>query len=283
MMIWLRVVGVHLWLAALIVLFIVLSHIVVSRVLAETGLPFYRSVIAVSQVYTTMPIKWFTGRDIYFAGVFTSLGPTTTRDGLMGFAMHGMGVAREAGVTERDRRKLGYVIAWALLVGFLFAGVVTLWCQYSYPTPMQAATVPARNYFGAEYIPKRDVNNPMLDYGRGKFAPKPSSTPLNLAIGFTATVILQLGTLQWAGWPLLPVGFVTSYGPFMGNAWFSIFVGWLAKVLIVRLGGAGLFQRMRPLFIGMIFGEALAAGMWLLINALVVLNGGNPQAVKFLF
>jgi hypothetical protein len=69
----------------------------------------------------------------------------------------------------------------------------------------------------------------------------------------------------------------------MGNAWFSIFVGWLAKVLIVRLGGAGLFQRMRPLFIGIIFGEALAAAFWLMINAIVVLNGGNSQTVKFLF
>jgi hypothetical protein len=252
-------------------------------VLAETGLPFYRSVIAVSQAYTSMPIRWFSARDIYFAGVFTTLGPTTTRDGLMGFAMHGLGVAREAGVSERDRRRLGWVIAWALLVGFLFAGVATLKCQYSYPTPALPDTVPARNYFGAEYVPKRDINNPMLDYGRGKFAPKPSSTPLNLGIGFGATVLLQLGTLRWASWPLLPVGFVTSYGPFMGNAWFSIFVGWLAKVLIVRLGGASLFQRMRPMFIGIIFGEALAAGFWLMINAIVVLNGGNSQTVKFLF
>jgi hypothetical protein len=101
MMAWLRVVGVHLWLAALIVLFIVLSHIVVSRVLAETGLPFYRSVIAVSQVYTTMPISWFTGRDIYFAGV-SSLGHDH-RDGLMFAIRHGVGAAgvKEPAIVEK--------------------------------------------------------------------------------------------------------------------------------------------------------------------------------------
>ena len=30
------------------------------------------------------------------------------------------------------------------------------------------------------------------------------------------------------------------------------------------------------------FGEALAAGFWLIVNAIVVFNGGNSQAVKFL-
>ena len=29
--------------------------------------------------------------------------------------------------------------------------------------------------------------------------------------------------------------------------------------------------------------EALAAGIWLIINAIVVLNGGTTQSVKFLF
>jgi hypothetical protein len=79
------------------------------------------------------------------------------------------------------------------------------------------------------------------------------------------------------------VGYITSYGAFIGNAWFSIFVGWIAKVLIVRFGGAQYFQRARPMFVGIIFGEALAAGIWLIINAIVVLNGGTTQSVKFLF
>ena len=49
-----------------------------------------------------------------------------------------------------------------------------------------------------------------------------------------------MAALRWASWPLLPVGVVTAFGNPIGNAWFSIFVGWLAKVLIVRFGGARL-------------------------------------------
>ncbi len=103
-----------------------------------------------------------------------------------------------------------------------------------------------------------------------------------MGIGFGLTVFLEVAALRWASWPLLPVGYVAGYGAFVGNAWLSIFVGWIAQLLVVRLGGASLFQKARPFFIGIIFGEGLAAGLWLIVNAIIVLNGGESQAVKFL-
>ena len=96
------------------------------------------------------------------------------------------------------------------------------------------------------------------------------------------TALLQIAVLRFTSWPLLPVGFVTSYGAFVANAWFSIFAGWLAKALIVRLGGASLYTRLMPLFLGVILGEALAAGALLAINAIAVMNGYESQTVKFL-
>src|SRR5205807_3428988 len=104
-----------------------------------------------------------------------------------------------------------------------------------------------------------------------KFTPVAHRPALHVGIGFGCTALLEIATLRWAGWPLLPVGVVTAFGNPIGNAWFSIFLGWLAKVLIVRFGGATLFQRARPVFIGIIFGEALAAAFWLIVNAVVVL------------
>src|SRR3954462_14662461 len=59
MIAWLKVVGVQIWVAALIVAFIVIAHLVVMRVVAETGLPFYRSGVGVSQVSSLLPPKWF--------------------------------------------------------------------------------------------------------------------------------------------------------------------------------------------------------------------------------
>jgi hypothetical protein len=280
---WLWVVGVQLWVAAMIVSFILAAHLVVARVVAETGLPFYRSGIQASQVYTNLPAAAFTGRDIYFAGVFTVLGPLTTRDSVMTFALHGMGVTRAAGVADRaERRGVAAAIALTLIVGFGVAAATTLYCQYSYPTPMTRDAVPQGNNFGAVYVPERDVADPFVAYTEGRFPPKKHSPIVHVAIGFVVTALLEVASLRWASWPLLPVGFVASYGAFIQNAWFSVFVGWLAKVLIVRFGGSSLFQRARPLFVGIIFGEGLAAGVWLVINAILVLNGYESRPVKFL-
>ena len=282
MLAWLTLLGVQLWMAGLIVLFILAAHVIVSRVVAETGLPFFRSGISTQQVYTNMPIGAFSGRDIYFANVFNVLGPLTTRDSVATFTQHGLGLAESAGIDARKQRGLGRVIAWTLLVGCLVAAPVTLYCQYSYPTPASTEARPARNYFGARYVQERDVRNPQNDFSRGRFPGKAHSPAAHVAAGFGIIALLEFLSLRFAAWPLLPVGFVASHGAFIGLAWFSIFLGWLAQLLVVRLGGASLFQRARPLFIGIIFGEGLAAGVWLLVNAILVINGYESKAVTFL-
>jgi hypothetical protein len=297
MVAWLKIVGVQLLVALGIVAFILTAHLVVARVVAETGLPFYRSGVAVAQVQSLMPTRWFGLRDIFFSCMFTVLGPITSRDSVTAFTQQGLGLCRNAGVGEPPlairldagakraraaRTHLGAVIGWSLVVGFIVGAFSTIYCQYSYPTPLAADQVPARNYFGAEYIPKREVANPFDDFSRGRFTQRQHNPYVHMSIGFVVTCGLEAAAMYWSGWPLLPVGYVASYGAFIGNAWFSIFIGWLAQLVVVRLGGASLFQRARPFFIGIIFGEGLVAGIWLIVNAIIVLNGGESQAVKFL-
>lgn len=277
---WLMVLDVQWWMAVLIVGFILVTHLIVARVVAETGIPFYRTGIATSQIYTNLPISMIGGRDVYFAGVFTILGPLTTRDGVMGLTLHGLGITRSAGVTER--RRIGAVIAWTLLISFVVAAAATLYCQYGYSTPITRDAIPQRNNFGAIYVPERDMGDALADYHGGRFPPKRHNSLVHIGIGFLVTVGLEIASLRWASWPLLPVGFVASYGAFIQNVWLSIFVGWLAKVMILQYGGATLFQRARPMFVGMIFGEALAAGFWLIVNGILVFNGYESQTVRIL-
>lgn len=281
---WLVVVGVQVWMAVLIVLFTLLAHLVVSRVVAETGIPFYRSSVQVSQVYGSLPPTWFSGRDIWFSGVGTVLGPLGSRDSVMALTQQGLGIAERCGADApgRHRRPLAALVGWSLLLAFGVSAVTTLYCQYTYPTPILREIVPQGNNFGAVYVPERDVIDPFVSHAEGRFPPKQHSTPLHVGIGFVVTALLQLGALQFANWPLLPVGFVASHGAFIANVWFSVFLGWLLKVCIVRFGGAGLYQDARPFFVGMLFGEALVAGFWLALNAVLVLNGYDSQPVKFL-
>jgi hypothetical protein len=51
-----------------------------------------------------------------------------------------------------------------------------------------------------------------------------------------------------------------------GRLWFSFLVGWLIKTLVVRFGGAKGYTDGKVFFIGVILGDCIAAGFWLLMG-----------------
>ncbi len=284
---WLVFLGVSLWIAALIVAFIVGAHLVVTRIVAETGLPFFRSGIVASQVYSNFPVSWTTPKDVYFATTFNLLGPLTTRDSVMVAATHGAAAATacNAGFDDPPRSqrwRLGFALVLALVVGTAVAGASTLYAHYNWPTPTLRGVPPERNNFGAVYAPQRDMVNPVKDAGEGRFQPVMHNPAVMMGTGAGIVVVLQFLALRVPWWPFLPVGFVASYGAFIQNAWFSIFIGWLAKTILVRFGGASMFNAAKPVFVGLILGESLAALLGILVNFIMVTNGYPSQPVKFL-
>ncbi|MDB5326065.1 MAG: hypothetical protein JWM57_1634 [Phycisphaerales bacterium] len=282
MLTWLILAGVQLWLCGLVVLFIVSAHLVVSRVVAETGLPYFRSSISTAQIYTNFSTDNLTTRSVFFASAFNVLGVISTRDSAMTFTQTGGGVAIQNGVGPRERRSVGALILWTFVLGCIVAGAATIYCHYTYPTPLSREVIPSRNNFGSYYIPKRDVYDGLNNFAAGKFPGKPHNPWAWMGIGFAITGVLEFGAKRFGAWPLLPVGFVASYGAFIGNAWFSIFIGWAVKSLVVKFGGAQLFVRTKPIFVGLILGEALAAAAFLLLNAILVAKGYPSHNVSFL-
>jgi hypothetical protein len=64
-----------------------------------------------------------------------------------------------------------------------------------------------------------------------------------------------------------PIGYVMWMGMWpLTQMWFSYFLGWIFKLLLVRFGGQRQFIRWRPFFVGLIVGEALATLVWLFIK-----------------
>jgi hypothetical protein len=103
-----------------------------------------------------------------------------------------------------------------------------------------------------------------------------------MSIGAGITAFLQVMALRFSAWPLLPVGYLFSHTIYSQEGWFSIMLGWMIKVLIVRFGGARLYQRAKPFFIGLIFGEALTVGFWLVVNLLLISSGKGVEFLRFL-
>ena len=62
--------------------------------------------------------------------------------------------------------------------------------------------------------------------------------------------------------------FAASMGWVMDQIWFSILLAWLIKTLALRFGGASLYRKTVPFFLGLALGQIVVGGCWLLIDAL---------------
>jgi hypothetical protein len=94
--------------------------------------------------------------------------------------------------------------------------------------------------------------------------------------------VLSVLNLRFAAWPLHPVGYLLCNSWGLQQIWFSVFVGWLCKELVLRVGGAQLLRASRPLFIGLIFGEAAAVAFWLCVSLYLNWLGLNYHAIQIL-
>jgi hypothetical protein len=282
MLLWLILLGVQVWVAAAAVAFILMSQFIVARVVAETGIPFFRAYTALWRVYGNLPPELFTGRDVYFAQQATVLGPIVTREALAPFAFHALQVHEGTQPPPRQRWAFLTLIVWALLLGFIVSAASSLWCYYRYASPIADQVQTMVNPWGAELVPQGQVVMVMKQWESGRFPPKPYNPWLHMGIGGGVMAFLQFAALRWAGWPFMPVGFLVSMTWFGAVIWFSVLIGWLCKVLIVNYGGAGLFQAGKPFFVGIIFGEALAAGVWLMVTIYLAQAGYEYHVIRFL-
>ncbi|MCD6351334.1 MAG: hypothetical protein J7M26_04350 [Armatimonadetes bacterium] len=76
-------------------------------------------------------------------------------------------------------------------------------------------------------------------------------------------------------WPLHPLGYVMGSTYTMGVMWFSIFLGWAIKQSVQKYGGFKAYRDLRPLFVGFVVGEFVAAAFWVLVDGLAGTTGHN--------
>jgi hypothetical protein len=78
-------------------------------------------------------------------------------------------------------------------------------------------------------------------------------------------IVIARSLFSW--FPLHPVGFIMWSPYVMYVMWFSIFLGWLCKVLIMRFGGTETYKRIIPAFIGLALGDVAMMILWVIIDA----------------
>jgi hypothetical protein len=124
-----------------------------------------------------------------------------------------------------------------------------------------------------------EVQNLLLAWTRGSWGNPSYRQGAHVAAGFGIAAALQWACLATPRWPLHPIGLLIV-GTVYGNVgWACILIGWVAKWLLVRYGGSGLYRRARPFFFGVILGEVFSAIVWTLVPVILILLGNDPAEV----
>lgn len=283
MVIWFIILGASWWLACAIVLMILMAHLITARFVAETGMAYIRMPVNFDQILTNLPPQILTPRGAYAYGIGHYGFMQAARESTLTFTLHGLQTVDEAGVNSQEKRRAPSLIFGTLFVAFIACAMASIWCYYNYAIPLDDLDQRGvLNVYGTIFWPRQWMVDFPTSVSEGSFPAKAHNSWAHIATGIIVTLVLQTLTWRFSGWPLLPVGYLLCTYFYITNAAFSIFLGWLAKSLILRFGGASLFNNLKPLFIGLIFGEALSTGLWLLITMILATNGYEFRVVRFL-
>jgi hypothetical protein len=96
-----------------------------------------------------------------------------------------------------------------------------------------------------------------------------------MGFGLIGVVGLFLVRFRWPGFLLHPLVFVLWATWPAQVLWFPFLVGWLAKTAIVKYGGGRAYNAAKPFFLGMIIGEIMLAGFFIVANLVIYLVSGQ--------
>ena len=94
-----------------------------------------------------------------------------------------------------------------------------------------------------------------------------------------AFVAVLFGLRTWfPTFPISPIGFTISASGVLRNSISPIFIVWLTKVLILRIGGLESYRRTAPLFLGIIIGYLAAVALGFVVD--LVWFPGNGHEIN---
>ncbi len=290
MITWLTLAGASIPGAMVIVGVLLLVWIVSAKVVGETGLLYVMLAAPAGRIW--LYVSDITGgvtttvKSFFFSSWFFGLFQHDTRETMIVYATHAVRVADEQAYPEEKNWRRGFplllALVSALVIGYFVAGASSLYIHYGYSNALdQSQDLVGR--WGSFEMPRIIALNDTMNVIPPKTGPIESHSRVGHFLGGAGfTAFLAMMNLRFAAWPLHPVGYLLANSWGMESIWFSIFLGWGAKTMLVRFGGATLYRESRPMFVGLIFGEAAAVAFWLCVSLILNLLGEMYHAIRIL-
>ncbi|MHA2069347.1 MAG: DUF6785 family protein, partial [Candidatus Thorarchaeota archaeon] len=245
--------GMAIWVALLYFLLYYLLAISVSRIRAEVGPPTHELDYATPRRFLVQVLgtRRLSTPSLTIMTLYISL-HRYCRSHPMPYTLEGLKMATEA---RMNSRRLGRVLIPTTIV----ASLVAFWAYLD--VAYKAGGDPYQ-------ISSTQGFNPLQNWLR-----YPSETD-GYATAFTIGAFLFTGLLWWLRrrfifWPFHPAGYAIASSTWtVGMLWFSIFISYLIKKIIMRFGGVNLYRKGYPFFLGLLLGDYLVGGAWVVIGVI---------------
>lgn len=290
---WLVVAGASVVGAVVLMAMFMMTVLVITRIVAETGLIFVQVYVPLGRPWVLLgslpePLAVRTTLPSYFySAFFHHCFSHDSRESLSVFATHSLRVADESAYRAESSapKTLPFAGAMvlALVVAFFVSGYAMLKVEYAHASTIDRAQTAPLNDWATRSGLQYNTLDQIRDYRPPGAGPREGHHRVGyFTSGVAITSFLSIMRLKFINWPLHPVGLLVAYSYPIKMMWFSVFLGWILKLLILRLGGVELMRRARNVFIGFIVGEAGAAAFWLVVSLVLNAMGMEFRAINLL-
>jgi hypothetical protein len=257
---WTVAAGVRLDIALALWLSYLMIALILTRVVAEGGLLFVQSGWAplgpIAYLAGSGPGAWLTPSSVAPAAFIQGAIMTDMRAFLLPSFVQSFKLAKDRGIAARPLLRLiavctvvAMAIGWwnILRLGYSDVGGLQLETQWSRGN---VATLPAQNTLE---IMKSSPDGLWANWSW-----------LGVGAFLTWGMMWMRNNFLW--FPLHPIGLIMCWPTAMYSMWFSIFLGWLCKVMIIRYSGTDTYRRLLPFFLGIVLGDIVSMLFWLSID-----------------
>ena len=254
MVFWLHRSGMTLWVAVAMVVVSMATFLGVTRIVAAGGVAETRSPMTASTVLISLFGSERLGPANLVPFGMTYIWMGDIRTFVMASAANGLKITSE--LKTRQRR-----IFLAMGLAIVITMIASIWATMNLAFVHGGAN--ANSWFfdmgprlPFEYVTRliKNPEGPNLD------------AYLFGGIGTAVMGALLLLHHRFVWWPLHPLGFPIASIWLTDQLWFSIFLAWAIKSLVLRYGGAELYKRTRFFFLGLILGQFTVSGVWIIID-----------------
>ena len=243
--------------------FCYITYIGVTRLVAQTGLVYlWGPITPHSATFHVLGSTTMTPNDGAMIGLAYCTGCNVERL-IPCTAAH---VARMSDNFGRARKGFVAAMAIAAIVSMASATIYTLWLSY---------TKGASNFNAFEFSRGQHwIFGVVVNKFRN---PEPTCwlRIMFMGIGVVVMAIFSMLHYRLAWWPVHPVGLALAGTHPTRMAAFSVFLAWMIKLAVVKLGGANLYRRSRFFFVGMMVGYVLGVGLSFGVDCIWFMGKGH--------